>query len=154
MELEDGEMPPPPPPLPPPPLPGYAQGPGGNGAAAGSGRDRDWERDQERDQGGGAGADGYQGPSFRSEQERKREEEEQNRWRVRASKVEEKHVDFEEAAYAECYPMQVRRQAPEEFGKAGDCLCLTGCCWQLESYPRDSLEEPVTAVRLSKIDAL
>ena len=28
------------------------------------------------------------------------------KWRVKAGKVEEKHVDFEEAAYGECYPMQ------------------------------------------------
>eukprot|EP00798_Chlamydomonas_sp_ICE-L_P021686 gene21686-28709_t len=31
---------------------------------------------------------------------------EAERWRVRASKTEEKEVDFEESAYAECYPMQ------------------------------------------------
>lgn len=28
------------------------------------------------------------------------------KWRIKAGKVEEKHVDFEETAYGECYPMQ------------------------------------------------
>ncbi len=81
----------------------------------------------------GAPSDGYRGPAFRSEEDRQKEEEEKERakWRSRAGKVEEKHVDFEEAAYGECYPMQVSKRAEaareEAVGALGekDVLCFS-----------------------------
>ncbi|GAX78797.1 hypothetical protein CEUSTIGMA_g6234.t1 [Chlamydomonas eustigma] len=110
MEIEDGETAPPPPP------PSYGvNGPLNDGyinyQALGVLNTSSTYGMATASGGMGAGISSvneaeYRGPAFRSQQEREEEEVMAAKWRVRASKAEQREVDYEENDYAECYPLQ------------------------------------------------